>query len=62
ATGLSAGPSLCVSRTPHLHRRSRHLDRRIVAELYMPVLFVRDCDSGACFGVGQSPDSCHGVA
>ncbi|KAK7861550.1 hypothetical protein CFP56_000234 [Quercus suber] len=33
----------------------------IVAELYMPLLFVRDCDSGDGFGVGQSPNSCYGV-
>ena len=34
---------------------------QIVAELYMPVLFVRDCDSGDGFGIGQSPNSCYGV-
>ncbi|KAF3954756.1 hypothetical protein CMV_019944 [Castanea mollissima] len=33
----------------------------IVAELYMPLLFVRDCDSGDGFGVGQIPNSCYGV-
>ncbi|KAK7861551.1 hypothetical protein CFP56_000235 [Quercus suber] len=27
----------------------------------MPLLFVRDCDSGDGFGVGQSPNSCYGV-
>ncbi|KAF3966761.1 hypothetical protein CMV_009181 [Castanea mollissima] len=57
----ATGPSLCVSLTPHLHRRPYHLDRWIVAELYMPLLFMRDCDSGDGFGVGQIPNSCYGV-
>ncbi|PQQ05082.1 hypothetical protein Pyn_11464 [Prunus yedoensis var. nudiflora] len=44
-----------------LHRRHRYLDRRIVADLHMPVLFVRDGGRGVGSGVGQSPSSCDGV-
>ena len=34
---------------------------QVVADLHMPMLFVRYCDSGAGVGVGQGTNSCHGV-
>ncbi|CAI9757256.1 unnamed protein product [Fraxinus pennsylvanica] len=54
-------PSLCVSFPYHFPRRHRYLDRRVVAELYMPVLPLRDGVGGAGAGADQSPISRHGV-
>ena len=34
---------------------------QIVVDMYLPLLFVRDGDSGACFRVGQGSLTRHGV-
>lgn len=61
ALGVSIRPSLRFPLSPHLHRRRRHLDRRVVVDVHMPLLLVRDGTSRACAGADQGPHSCDGV-
>lgn len=61
ALGVSIRPSLRFPLSPHLHHRRRHLDRRVVVDVHMPLLLVRDGTSRACAGADQGPHSCDGV-
>lgn len=61
AAGVAAGPPLRPSFSPCLHRRRRHLDRRIVAVVHLPVLHMRDGGGGAGHRAHQSPPPRHEV-
>ncbi|CAL5411375.1 unnamed protein product [Camellia sinensis] len=61
AFGLSLGSALCLLIPPPLSRRHRRLGGRVGVELLMPMLLVRDGDSGASSVLDQGSDSCHEV-
>ncbi|KAH7859105.1 hypothetical protein Vadar_031612 [Vaccinium darrowii] len=61
ALGLSLGSSLRLPIASPLPRRCHHLDHRVSIDMHMPMLLVRDGDSGASAGVNQGSFSRHEV-
>ncbi|KAL6991182.1 hypothetical protein U1Q18_009301 [Sarracenia purpurea var. burkii] len=61
AFGVSPGAPLRLLVPLHLHHRRRHLDRRVGVDVRVPVLPVRDDNSGASSGLDQGSYSCHEV-
>lgn len=57
--GFSLGSPLRLSLPPRLNRWPCHLDRWVVADMHMPLLFVRNSNSGVCVGVGESSTTCY---
>lgn len=57
ASRLPLGPSLRLL-VPHpIPHRHRHLDRWVGVDMCVPVLLVRDGNSGASLGIDQGSDS-----
>lgn len=53
AVGFSGWPALCLRLPPPVYHRRHHLGRRVDVDLYLPLLLVCDCHSGAGSGVDQ---------
>ncbi|KAG5114351.1 hypothetical protein JHK82_037620 [Glycine max] len=61
ALGFSLGSSLRLSRPPRLNSWPRRLDSWAIVDMHMPLLFVRNSNSGVCVGVGEGSTACYGV-
>ncbi|KAL7211674.1 hypothetical protein ACSBR2_014512 [Camellia fascicularis] len=59
AFGLSLGATLRLLGPSPLTRRSHYLDCRVIVDMHMPMLLVRDNNSGASAGVDQGSLSRH---
>ncbi|KAF7119531.1 hypothetical protein RHSIM_Rhsim13G0186700 [Rhododendron simsii] len=57
ASRFPLGPSLRLLVPPPIPRRHRHLDRRVGVDMCVPVLLVRNGNSGASLGIDQGSDS-----